>query len=298
MINRELAERAFYGTSFSPEKRADQAIRDYNAQLEAMRELIFKHAGDEADAEFERFETRFTALYTNWLSVRSRCVSTMIAGPSNFPVRQAQKANDSESKRWQEVSEYVEKVERAIMRKYTDNGIISSDDPQALDKLRNKLAKMEAEREEMKAVNAAWRKYDKKGDSGPLEKLGFDAGNIQKLAAEVEKAYSWEKQPYPKWMLSNLGQNIKRVKDRITQLERQSNRTNGETEFGSVRMVENADENRIQLFFPGKPDADIRSMLKSHGFRWSPRNGCWQCYFNNHGIYQTAQVLKAIGTEA
>lgn len=30
----ELAKRAHYGTSFSPEKRADGIVRDYSAELE------------------------------------------------------------------------------------------------------------------------------------------------------------------------------------------------------------------------------------------------------------------------
>lgn len=31
----------------------------------------------------------------------------------------------------------------------------------------------------------------------------------------------------------------------------------------------------VSITFPGKPEADVRSMLKGHGFRWSPAGGYW-----------------------
>jgi hypothetical protein len=179
-----------------------------------------------------------------------------------------------------------------------NNRAISSDDPEAVILLKEKLEKLEAERENMKAVNAAWRKYaGKKNDDSALKALGFTDEGIKRLAAKIEQAYSWEKQPYPKWELSNLSQNIGNVKKRIEQLEKTENRETTEIEYGDIRMVENAEENRIQLFFPGKPDEETRHLLKSYGFRWSPYNECWQCYFNNRGIWNTAYVLKQINNQ-
>lgn len=41
-------------------------------------------------------------------------------------------------------------------------------------------------------------------------------------------------------------------------------------------VVQNEEENRIQLFFDGKPNEEIRNLLKHNGFRWSSKNVCWQ----------------------
>jgi acyl carrier protein len=183
---------------------------------------------------------------------------------------------------------------KAINRKYTESGVIMSGDADALKKLKAKLANLESSREKMKKTNAAWRKYDKKGDDSGLRDLGLDDAGIAELSAEIEKAYSWEKQPYPSYTLSNLGQNIRSVKKRIEGLEAKKAIGNKEFTKGDLRIVQNADISRIQIFFPGKPDADIRSLLKSNGFRWSGENGCWQCYFTSNGIRKARYALDQL----
>ena len=42
----------------------------------------------------------------------------------------------------------------------------------------------------------------------------------------------------------------------------------------------NQEENRVQILFDGKPDADIRSELKHAGFRWAPSQGIISGYGN------------------
>ena len=42
------------------------------------------------------------------------------------------------------------------------------------------------------------------------------------------------------------------------------------------QVERNTDINRLQLKFDGKPPENVRSILKSNGFRWSPREGAWQ----------------------
>lgn len=52
--------------------------------------------------------------------------------------------------------------------------------------------------------------------------------------------------------------------------------TQKEYSIGAVKVLHNTDENRLQLFFEGKPEQDIISRLKGRGFKWSPRNKAWQ----------------------
>ncbi len=81
----ETARRAHYGTSFSPEKRAVSECEYFDAIVNE-----FVTEGKEwAIAKFE-------ALFLKSLSAKSRCVSTMIAGPANFPVARMQKYNQWE----------------------------------------------------------------------------------------------------------------------------------------------------------------------------------------------------------
>lgn len=47
-------------------------------------------------------------------------------------------------------------------------------------------------------------------------------------------------------------------------------------ERGSVKVVYNTEQNRLQLLFQGKPEAEMIQKLKKNGFKWSPRNSAWQ----------------------
>lgn len=66
-----------------------------------------------------------------------------------------------------------------------------------------------------------------------------------------------------------------------------------ETNAG-VTVIENVEENRIQLIFPGKPSPEIRKTLKQSGFRWAPSSGAWQRFLNNAGRYAAERVVEAL----
>lgn len=86
-----LAQAAFSGTSFSPEKRAASWTASYGAELSSDYDLFKSHAEkggtlDQLDAEFARYRAGARQRFTAFLASNSRCVSSFIAGPSNFPV--------------------------------------------------------------------------------------------------------------------------------------------------------------------------------------------------------------------
>jgi hypothetical protein len=86
---------------------------------------------------------------------------------------------------------------------------------------------------------------------------------------------------------------MKRIKDRIASLERVATAETKETEFtNGVRMVENVELNRVQLFFPGKPELAVRTALKSSGFRWSPSEGAWQRHLNGGGKAAACYLME------
>lgn len=60
---------------------------------------------------------------------------------------------------------------------------------------------------------------------------------------------------------------------------------------GSVRVLENVEQDRLQVFFEGKPDESMRSSLKKCGFHWSPTQGAWQRQLTDNARYAVKQVL-------
>lgn len=164
-------------------------------------------------------------------------------------------------------------------------GGISADDPNAVEKLEKKLAGLEKSQETMKAVNAYYRKH-KTLDGCP--DISPEKG--QKLIASMA---SYDRVPYPSWALSNNNAEIRRVKERIKSLSRQKEIGYVGWEFAGGKVEANTQDNRLQIFFEEKPDAEVREELKGNGFRWSPKAGAWQRQLNDNA-YFAANYVKAI----
>ena len=79
-----------------------------------------------------------------------------------------------------------------------NNNAISSDDPKAVEKLTEKLNKCEKEQEFMKKVNSY---YKKNGTCVGCEDVSDELA--AKLDENIKQAYSWDKQPFPSYRLTN-----------------------------------------------------------------------------------------------
>lgn len=225
---------------------------------------------EKIDHLVDTYARRLADNINNKSRIGTMCPSVMISGGSNFPVRKKEKQNAALDRNMQDYNE-VQKILDKI--KSVGTGGISSDDPQALDKLRVKLAKLVATQERMKASNAAIRLKNTEEGDARLSEMGYTPEEIKSL----REPDFCGRVGYPSYLLSNNNANIKRVRDRITALEKmQSEPTPEGWEFDGGSVVVNTAENRLQILFDEKPDEDTRAMLKQNGFRWSPRNSAWQ----------------------
>lgn len=172
------------------------------------------------------------------------------------------------------------------------NRSISSDDPEAVVKLRAKTMRAESLQQIMVAANRIVR----------ASKMTIDE-KVPKLCAlgltEAQARRLFEpdfvgRVGFPDYALQNNNANIRRMKQRLAELERSTMAETKETEHNGIRIVENVEENRIQIIFPGKPEASVRSLLKSNGFRWSPMNSAWQRHLNSSGKYAAHRVLEEV----
>ena len=92
---------------------------------------------------------------------------------------------------------------------------ISSDDPQAIPKLEEKLAKAVALQEKMKAVNLYYRKH--KTLDGCAE---LTLEQTEKLKEAMEQSPYRNPNPFEGWQLSNNNSEIRRIRKRIENLKR------------------------------------------------------------------------------
>ena len=216
-------------------------------------------------------------------AIDARCPSILTAGSSNFPVRKKEKQNrasDANMEEWKQTQGLLDKI------RGTGMGGISSDDSGALPKLREKLAHREREQEKMKTVNAFYRKH------GTLDGCpSLTPEEAERLKASMARSWRAVPKPYESYLLSNNNQTIRSTKARISELEaKQSSPTPEGWSFDGGRVVMNQEENRVQILFDEKPDADIRSELKHAGFRWAPSQGAWQRMLNHDGIYAAKTI--------
>jgi hypothetical protein len=169
-------------------------------------------------------------------------------------------------------------------------GGISSDDPDALVKLRAELADVQKRQERMKATNVTIRKH--KADPVPaLVAMGYSEDKARALI----KPDFCGRVGYPDYALTNNSANGRRIAKRIAQLEARAGQVESVTVTAGVRVVENVDDNRLQLFFPDKPSDGVRADLKARGFRWSPTAGAWQRQLNNAARFAAKCVLDRVG---
>jgi len=172
------------------------------------------------------------------------------------------------------------------------NKAISSDDPEAIQKLKGKVAKTEEKQAAMKIINKGYKAFTKNPEAD-LVKLGLTAEQINAVKTYAPR-YSYDTKPFPAYSMTNNNANIQRMKKRIETLSREYQRQEAPQQISGEgwELVENADENRIQFLFDGKPEVEIRSELKHNGFRWSPRNTAWQRQLNNAGRYAAKRVAE------
>lgn len=157
-----------------------------------------------------------------------------------------------------ETAEHYEKKAENILNPNS----ISSDNPEAINLLKERLKGLETKREHYKEYN--------------------------------KKARKENKEQLPSYTLSNLSQNINSVKQRIEHLEQIQKIPDDEKTINGITIKTDKEENRIKMFFPSIPSEEIRTKLKRNGFKWSGLNRCWQRQLNNTSIYLADEIARGL----
>ena len=145
--------------------------------------------------------------------------------------------------------------------KWKHGEVISSDDPHAIEKLNAKLEYLNKHHDRMKAENRLARKEKRNA-------------------------------PYPSYELTNNLASIKATSKRIKELKTaKENQELEGFEFEGGEVTANYDMNRLQIYFDEKPDENLRSKLKSNGFRWAPCQEAWQRQLTENALYAAKRIL-------
>ena len=166
--------------------------------------------------------------------------------------------------------------------------IIKSGDEDAIERLEEKLEALKDSQESMKAANKAIRMKDTEKGDEELRTMGYSDEQI----AELRKPDFCGRVGFPDYALQNNNANIHRVEGRLKSLRAVKEKGSQETENRFFKVVENTEKMRLQLFFEGKPEPEVREVLKSNGFKWAPSQGAWQRQLTSNARYALQSVIK------
>jgi hypothetical protein len=296
-------------------KRAEREIESAAALIEETLERIAKAlAAEKLEAFAAPTDELVTKLIAKWAAYQhagSRVANWMITGPARFPVASNNKRMDTEHKRLGEYLDFakqapsraVQNAKRAQKQAIGPAGVVDAE----LQDLRARLESREQRQRMMKATNEMIRRHKLgEGDGAQLaslmEERGFklDPSLCHRI---MRPAWQGARVGFESFSLSNNNAEIKRLRDRVAQVEAKAARVEADAPaaeriVNGVTVIEDPVDDRLRLVFDGKPEPQIITLLKSRGFRWSPRNTAWQRQLTNNARYAAEGVLKQIGEAA
>lgn len=288
-INEETARRAKEMTShfdYAPGSAtaAYRRMVDEAAQIaEAQKKKTDPMYHEKIDGLLDTYARKLADNLNRQHSIQTRCPSILVSGGSNFPVAKKQKQNaamDSAMEEYQEIQAIVGKI------KSVGKGGVRSDDPQAIDKLRAKLASLEALQNTMREVNGYYRKH-KTLDGCP----NLSESAREKLEKSMANAFRTDPKPFPSYQLSNNNATIRNTRARLDELEKRQNEPAPEGwTFDGGEVVINTTLNRVQIVYDDKPDPTIKDELKAYGFKWAPSQTAWQRLLTDNAINAAKKI--------
>lgn len=299
-INETAAEQARQMWSFSDYIKGSKTA-EYRKKVDECYSLVDKLPDDlkeKGEVLADRYARRLAEWYNKQFRIEMMCPSVMICGAGNFPTKKKEKQNAAQDRHYQLYDE-IQAIPEKIKNLVNGSSVIKAGDSDAIEQLRKKLEKAETLQAKMKEMNAYYRKHKTLKGYGDYS---------DEKAAELDKAIesSLEQKPFASYQLANNNAKIKNTKARIDQLERlkkaaetvaEQPKDKYNTEL--FKVVENAKIMRLQLFFEEKPDAEIRTILKKNGFRFSPNNNnAWQRQLTDNAKYALRKVIEQLENNA
>lgn len=304
-INENIAKQAKEMNSFDDYK-TNSATNGYNNYLNSFEqevdELIKRYPdniNEEALELIEYYKDKYAKKLAFAInksnSIEARMPSIMISGAGNFNFRKKEKQNNARHSFWEQYGDlfsednyYINKIRNIITNK-----VIFSDDAMAIEKLEAKIDKLTELQNKMKNVNAYYKKHKTLDGCEDISEQ-----NARKLLQHLED-YPYLQQPFPSFELTNNNANIRRLKERVESLKKLKERANTENEnkyiqVDGLQVVEDATDMRIRIIFDNIPNEETRTLLKSYGFKWSPKNSAWQRQLTGNGIYSTKRLLEEL----
>lgn len=282
---KELAKRSGQWTSFDPERHAEVMLDSMESGLSEFLNQLPEEVRDD-------YEDRYIEKFKEWLSAQSRCFSQAITGaggwkPATF--RRHEKTIAAERNAYNRLQEWCQKVIKRCNRQERLTGWAEVERLEAI------LEQLTEDQENMKAANKIVRSK-RLAEVQKVDEL-VALGYTEEIAIKLLSLRGWWGAGFAPFELSNNNARIKDTEAKIHRHRALAERGAGGDEvhehpWGKV-VVAFSDE-RYRFIFDGKPEPDVISLLKSNGFKWSPKNSAWQRQITANAKYSVKRVIEKL----
>ena len=166
-----------------------------------------------------------------------------------------------------------------------DNIYLGDDD--AIERLKEKIAKLSNLQDQMKGSNKILR------NSKMTHTEKIDAIVTLGISEEKASRIVRENLVFPSYALTNNNAKINAAKKQLERAQTLASKEDREYTIDDITIEECYSENRVRIYFPGKPEDGMRENLKRNGFRWAPSMGCWQAYINRWTLDFVKNITKS-----
>lgn len=166
--------------------------------------------------------------------------------------------------------------------------IIQADDPDAIDKINERIKDLEHTRDEMKRINKEFKR------TGSIDTITMD-DNLRRIATQyMSSSYRPDSNPFPSYQITSYTTRIREAKRRAERLTQAA-----DFEGWSHQGFECSQEDGyIVLRCPYKPNEETRRRLKRHPFslKWSGRLKAWVRKNTGLGDWFSSELRRTIET--
>ena len=273
---KEIFTSAYHAQSFDPENRAEYEVNHY---FEILKE-------DLQSVENKTNKTSYTNKFLEHLKTiankESRCLSPMITGPANFPVRRNNKNRA-----------YAEKARSnfdAWRKKRLKKSNPTLPPEKEITKQINKHTSLVNIQEIMKAINKIVRD-NKLSQEQKIEKIKTYGYTEKESKIILDPNLNHREPGFPAYALRNNLAKIKRCQQFIVELKARltlRDETETITFFGGSISIQN---NRVVIKHDEKPEKQMIKRIKSKGFRWSPKYKSWSRKFTKNALNDAKNLV-------
>lgn len=304
-IEKDMA-RAKYWSSFDPEKSAKYETDYYKA--------VYNEVLKDVPADYvDRFNDIFNGKVYELISLQSKAPNAAVTGNGGVSASKARKynaANDRLMETRAKFDDYMKYIARRLAANARRKEFIESTPEQRENAEFEKLKKdvdyliaLKKDIEDFKKNPTKYRaennikegEYWKEPDSYSLQNK--KATFYDKLWRVGAKGYSNAVNKILDLLRDNK---LYTDKHKIFSVLKNNNNYNNYAanefaemqNYDGVKVVNNQSLDRLQIFFDSIPADDVRTALKSRGFRWSPREKAWQRQYTRDAVYAANNILE------